>query len=244
MLGSAFVTPETIDLKLPINVINEDLLDNSICLTGESSKITGRYDLTGSFSAHEQLNEFLETPGELINAIEGEISLKARDGAVEESPFFSRLLSVINLTEIYSADYLSQDKNKLGYQTLQVEANLAQRRIKVPKFHFNGTTLEIVGNGHIDIQPSDFNIELLVAPLKTVDTVVKWIPGINYLLAGNLITIPVRVSGPIDNINSNVSPASSVGQGVLGIAERILKIPVKLVEPLTGDDSDQEPEVP
>ena len=173
-----------------------------------------------------------------------EILLHARDGAIEQSPLVSQLLSVVNLTEIYKTDYRTLDKSKLGYETLEIEGILAQGRMNVPKIHFDGTTLEIIGQGHADLSPPTVTIELLIAPLKTVDSIVKWIPGVNYLLAGNLISIPVRIKGPVADPHINVIPLSSVGSGLLGIAERILKIPVNIVEPLMGDEEENQESQP
>lgn len=240
LLATALITPDEIELKLPINALDQDLLKGSVCLTNDKSIITGRYDLTGAFTAQESMQAFIEAPDELINAVKGEFALNAHDGEIEQSPAVARLLSILNLTEFYRGDYLTLDKSKLGYSNIQVEGQLAQGRLNIPILHFNGTTLEVIGEGHVDLIPPTLDIELLVAPLKTVDTVVKWLPGINYLLAGNLVTIPARVSGPVEDMDIKVIPVGSLGKRTLGLAERIIKIPVKLVEPLVGDEQNEE----
>ena len=74
------------------------------------------------------------------------------------------------------------------------------------------------------------NIELLAAPFKTVDTVIKNIPGVNYLLAGSLVAIPVSVKGSLDDPKVRIMSASSVGGSLLRLGERTIKSPLKLIE--------------
>jgi hypothetical protein len=60
---------------------------------------------------------------------------------------------------------------------------------------------------------------------------VRNIPVVSDILAGNFIAIPLAVSGKLDAPSVEVMPVSAVGSGLLGILERTLKAPVKLFEP-------------
>ena len=72
---------------------------------------------------------------------------------------------------------------------------------------------------------------MLVTPLKTVDTIIENIPVVGYLLGENFIAIPVRVRGDLSNPSVTPMSPSSVGKGVLGILERTLKLPLKIIQP-------------
>jgi hypothetical protein len=238
MPASALITHDTITLQLLVGATNQDLQKRTACLSGEASIITGRYDISGQFNAQMRRTEFARKPEEIINKIDGEFAFHAWDGAIEQSPMVSQLLNVINLSEAYNLGYLSLDKNTLGYKTFHTEGKFANGRVTVAH-HFDGVTLDAAGEGYVNLLPADINIDLLLAPLKTANKVVKWLPGINYLLAGNLVTIPIRLTGPPKDMKINVIPASAVSKQLLGIAERLLKLPVKIVEPLTGTDPGQ-----
>jgi hypothetical protein len=94
----------------------------------------------------------------------------------------------------------------------------------------DGETLDVLGQGVVDIEQETVNIELLAAPFKTVDTVVKNIPGVNYLLAGSLVAIPLSVKGKLADPKVRVLSASSVGTSLLNLGERTIKAPLKLIE--------------
>ena len=85
------------------------------------------------------------------------------------------------------------------------------------------------------------DLELLAAPLQTVDTVVKNIPGVNYLMAGSLVAIPVSIKGPLEDPQVRVLSASSIGSSLLRLGERVIKSPLKLIETFTpkGDVQDK-----
>ena len=94
----------------------------------------------------------------------------------------------------------------------------------------DGETLDALGEGEVDLVQKTVDIELLAAPFQTVDTVVKNIPGVNYLMAGSLVAIPVSIKGPLDNPKVRVMSASSVGSSLLRLGERTIKSPLKLIE--------------
>jgi len=94
----------------------------------------------------------------------------------------------------------------------------------------DGETLDLVGTGTIDLEKENIDAQLLAAPFKTVDTVVKYLPGINYLLGGSLVTIPVSVTGPLDDPQVEILSASAVGSSLYKLAERTITSPFKLIE--------------
>ena len=59
----------------------------------------------------------------------------------------------------------------------------------------DGETLDLLGKGEINLEDRTVDMQLLAAPFQTVDSIVKHIPGVNYLLAGSLVRIPVSISG-------------------------------------------------
>jgi hypothetical protein len=93
-------------------------------------------------------------------------------------------------------------------------------------------TLEMAGQGEIDLADGKVNLTVLVAPLKTVDRIIKLMPLVNHIFAGTLVTIPVRVSGYSKDPKVNSISPSGVGSELLAMMKRTLGLPFKLVEPL------------
>ncbi len=72
--------------------------------------------------------------------------------------------------------------------------------------------------------------QLLAAPFKTVNTIIKYIPGVNYLLGGSLVAIPISLAGTLDDPKVEVLSASAVGSSLYNLAERTITSPYKLFE--------------
>ncbi|MES0363113.1 MAG: AsmA-like C-terminal domain-containing protein, partial [Desulfobacteria bacterium] len=86
--------------------------------------------------------------------------------------------------------------------------------------------------GDIDLVNKKLDLRVLVAPLKTVDSVVKKIPLVNHVLGGTLVSIPIKVEGDWGNPTVTPLSPSAVGSGLMGIMKRILELPFKIIEPL------------
>ena len=86
--------------------------------------------------------------------------------------------------------------------------------------------------GDIDLINREMDLTVLVAPLKTVDRIVRKLPIINNILGGSLISIPFRATGKLSSPTVIPLSPTAVGSGVLGIMERTLKLPITLIQPL------------
>ena len=91
-------------------------------------------------------------------------------------------------------------------------------------YDMDGETLDLVGNGSIDLEKNTLHVELLAAPFKTVDSVIKYIPGVNYLLNGSLVAIPLSISGSLADPKVVVMSASSVSKSLLNLGARTLNL--------------------
>jgi hypothetical protein len=82
-------------------------------------------------------------------------------------------------------------------------------------------------------------MQVLASPLKTVDRLFKKIPVVSGLLGGNLISIPIRVSG--DLTQPTVVPLSptAISQEVFNILKRTIKLPITVIQPFIPGDSGQ-----
>jgi hypothetical protein len=71
-----------------------------------------------------------------------------------------------------------------------------------------------------------------VAPFKTVDRLVKFIPLIGHILGGKLISIPFKAKGELTDPDVIPLHPTAVGSEVLGILQRTLKLPITIMQPV------------
>ena len=100
--------------------------------------------------------------------------------------------------------------------------------------------MHLVGQGEIDIANNSIDLTVLVAPFKTVDYLVNKIPLVNYVLKDTLISIPLRITGKLDDPTIIILSPTAVGKGVLGIMKRTLLLPVKIIEPFIPRKKEKE----
>jgi hypothetical protein len=73
---------------------------------------------------------------------------------------------------------------------------------------------------------------VLVAPFSRADQLVRNVPLVGYIIGGTFTSVPVGVSGDIRNPLVVPLGPRAVTSEVLGIFERTLKLPAKLITPL------------
>jgi hypothetical protein len=100
--------------------------------------------------------------------------------------------------------------------------------------------MTIVGKGEVDLFTSQMDLEILLAPLKTVDFFIKNTPGVRSIFGESLISIPVKVTGDYSNPEVKISPTSGVSSSVLNIMKNTLKTPFNIIKPIIPDNKEKE----
>jgi uncharacterized protein YhdP len=103
------------------------------------------------------------------------------------------------------------------------------------EFVIDGRTMEVVARGEVDLIDKTLSLKVIVAPLKTVDAIVKFIPLVRYILGGTLVVIPVSVTGPFHDPKVEVLSPSAVESELLGIMKRTLKLPLRIIDPFRAE---------
>jgi hypothetical protein len=225
---------ENLALDVKLNGKALDVTTVSTCVEHEQVIMTGTLDFSGQISGQGQFDE-------LITVLQGPLEATFSNGLIKQGKTLARVLEVLNVTEIVKGRLPSLSSTAFAYTTIELQGEFQGGKLLVKKLSMDGETLEVLGQGEIDLVQKTVNIELLAAPFKTVDTVVKNIPGVNYLMAGSLVAIPVAIKGPLDDPKVRVLSASSIGSSLLRLGERTIKSPLKLIETFTpqGDSRDK-----
>jgi hypothetical protein len=104
--------------------------------------------------------------------------------------------------------------------------------------------MRLFSQGEIDLLNRRIDLVVAVAPLKTVDWVVRRIPILGYILGGTLVSIPVKVHGDLDNPAIIPLDPLEIGAGFLGIMKRTLNFPFKLLKPIFKTPGKTQPKPP
>jgi uncharacterized protein YhdP len=195
------------------------------CLVGRDQKISGIFDLSGSLSARGK-------PDELVSSIQGSAEFIAREGHIYQQLALAKILSVVKVSNLVQGRGSDLGAKGLPYRSISIKTGLKSGELDLKEVIIDSSAMNIVGQGKIDLKDSTIRMTVLVAPFTDIDQIVSKIPVVNYILQGTLVSMPVAVSGRINEPDVQLLPAADVGEGVLGILKRTLKAPVKIVEPV------------
>jgi hypothetical protein len=227
------VYPQMLEANFKPVSENQELHPVIVCLLDKSVKVDGRFSLDANLSAQG-------TEKELLRSLTGDLELTAPEGryyAGRSIRILTKIFGLLNVTELFKGKLPDINTEGFGYNSMRVKADIQNGNLNVHEYVVDGTSMEIVGRGSIDLINKQVDGTVLVAPLKTVDAIVKKIPGINYILGGTLVSIPFRIEGHPDNLNVTPLPASAIGSGLKGIMKRTFQLPIKIIQPvLPGED--------
>jgi len=201
--------------------MKDEPFENAIkCLTGGSVQITGTADLRADLRTHGRQRE------ELLRNLTGSAEADLRKGRVDRFALIGNILSLQNLTSI--RDPRELDKGFL-YRSMTAKGRFEGGEFVVDEGFFDSDAARIAVNGKVDLLGDHTHLNVLVGLLSSVDRVTGAIPILGEVLGGTLIALPVSVSGDIrDPLVVPLGPRA-VSDRLLGVFERTLKLPGKLV---------------
>jgi len=223
-----------IDLKLVPQAAGQ-MLDSTVsCLTEDKNMVTGRFDLTGRLAADA-------AAADLRRSIDGDVSLTANGGRIHRFGLLAKIFSILNVTEIYRGQMPDLTGEGFPYESMTIAADVEQSRIIFKQCAVEAQSMGLACEGEIDLAAGQMDVVVLVAPFRTADRIVKHIPVVGGILGGNLISIPFRATGGLEDPTVIPLSPTAVGAGVLGILERTLKLPITLMQPLFSKPESEEP---
>ncbi|MBW2071863.1 MAG: AsmA-like C-terminal domain-containing protein [Deltaproteobacteria bacterium] len=234
--GNLLWTPENLKVTLHPRAVDQDMNAFLLCVSGRERLATGTINLESELTASGKAED-------LVGSMRGQFEFTARDGRIyHDKGLLGNLFDVLNVTEIFRGELPDLGKEGFAYSEMNIKGDIENGRLKLQEAILNGSSMELACMGEVDLVNKKLDLTVLVAPMKTVDFLIKKIPIVSQLLGGNLISIPMKVTG--DWADPKVMPLSpsTVASGVLRLMERTLKLPVVLVQPLIPEKSEEKGE--
>jgi hypothetical protein len=195
------------------------------CLTGEQVQITGDADFLFD----------LKTQGlgrDLLRNLEGTGRIEARDGRIQKFALIANILSLLDIKDTtQAAEDAAAAAQGFRYRRIAAAGRIRDGRFMLDEGVFESPSVGMAANGSLRLADGDTRMTVLVAPFGRVDRLVRGIPLVGYVVGGTLTSIPVSVSGDIRSPLVVPLGPRAVTQELLGIFERTLKLPTRLVDP-------------
>ena len=129
-----------------------------------------------------------------------------------------------------------------GYEIENAVINMGidSEVVALENIDVKGSSVDIEGNGIIDLTKKDVNMDLKLSTMKSLSSILNKIPIIGYLILGSdgKITTDLRVTGPIDDPKTNISLLQDTVNAPVNILKRIFE-PFKVLSDELKNDKKQ-----
>jgi hypothetical protein len=211
--------PKELAATAHIAMRDEPLERSMRCLTGEAVEVTGNADLRAELRTRGRLPE-------LVRNLTGTAQAEVRKGSVRRFALIGSILSLRNIASVSE-----RKEGGFPFRTMSAKGHFERGAFLLEEGFFDSDAVRLGAHGRIDLLGDQSRLTVLVGLLTTVDRVGGAIPILGGVLGGTMTGLPVGVTGDIRHPVVVPLGPRAVTDTVLGIFERTLKLPGKLVVP-------------
>ena len=223
--GTLSVAPQELQLDFKPTAKEQEIDPVLACVANKKGFMVGKFNLDGEIKAQARAEDVSRSLG-------GTLKFTAGEGVIHRSNILVKIFGLLNVTRIFEGELPNLSEEGFAYHSITVQGSLKGDKLVLSEAIVDGESMKMFGTGDVNLLDKTLDLTVAVAPLKTVDFVISKIPLINHILGGTLVSIPMKVRGPWEDPEVKGISASGVGSGLLGIIERTVELPVKLIEPL------------
>ncbi|PLY00190.1 MAG: hypothetical protein C0624_12545 [Desulfuromonas sp.] len=164
---------------------------------------------------------------------DGAAYLEITDGTLRKFNAISKAFSLLNVSQLVKGDLPDISGHGMKFKLAKGTLSFGGDYVYFDDLAIFSNSLNMSMVGRVGITSQEADYILGVQPLQTVDKVVSKIPVVGWLLTGDektLFTVHFQVKGPLGDPSVVAIPGSSLGSGILGIFQRTLQLPGKLVK--------------
>jgi hypothetical protein len=140
---------------------------------------------------------------------------------------------VLNLTEELRGKDLEIAATGLPYKTMSARGALDGELIHFEEAVLDAPSVNIVAAGSIAIHTENLAVDVLVAPLQTVNYVMERVPFLTRIFGGAALAVPVRVTGTLKNPIVVPLGPGAVARRFTEVIGNVLKLPVDAIRIVT-----------
>lgn len=217
-LGQSYLTIKTTQAATPLV---QDVLQ---CLGIKQDIIEGEFKVNVALhGTHDQWQS-------------GKVMIHSSTGRILRLTLLSRVLSVVNLTDLFAGNgFAEMDEEGFPYSDLILTARIDNNELLLDQAIIRGKGLNLFGQGRMNLKNLEVDGTIMVAPLKTLDTLIARVPLVGRAIGGKngaLFTIPVGVTGDIRDPAVILLSPDAIGDTIINLITNILLLPFRILSPI------------
>jgi hypothetical protein len=204
------------------------------CLTNQNILMTGLMDIDAKFVATGSKTEYLES-------LQVTYALSAHDGVIRKFDALGEVLVAVNETDAAKGKLPDLGDSSLNYKTLSAKGSIDLKTLRFDEVVVDIDSARIVAQGTVDIATEKINATVLVAPVKTINKIINRLPLLGRIFGGNLLAVPVGVSGTITEPTVLPLAPTAVAGRMIDILNNTLRLPADLLNTTTPETETPNP---
>jgi hypothetical protein len=182
--------------------------------------------LTGNIDLAAELKTTGQGQQALVRNLSGTAQAEARDGRVNKFAFIGNILAFRGIASLEE-----MQKQGFRYRRMIAKGRFENGAFLLDEGFFDSDAVRLATTGRVDLLGPNSQVTVLVALLSRVERVVGAIPIVGDVFGGTMLAVPVALHGDIRNPAVIPLGPRAITDQLLGIFERTLKLPGKLVVP-------------
>jgi hypothetical protein len=224
--GIVDVFPEEVHLDFKPLSSDQELAPAVDCLWGKQGIVSGRFSLDGNITAQGIEKGLLQSLG-------GNLEFFAHDGRIYRFNLLSKILALLNVTEIYRGKFPGLVKEGVQYESIRVKGELQEGKLVLKKVVLDGTSIEIVLQGDYNLMDNTIDFKGLVVPSRTLGRIFQRIP----LIRKKPVSIPISAQGKFTDPEVDYLSAKAVGSEIMDIIKKTFQYPIDIFRPESSEKS-------
>ena len=225
--GTLMISPDGIRLVITPSAKDQDIQPALACLFDKQHMITGSFTLKGNLAAGAKNRTFTQS-------MDGDLDFKAKGGRIYRYETFAKIMSMLSITEIYRGVLPDLFDAGCPYSSIILKGKIRDGKLTLSDSVLDSPYVKMVFRGDIDLARKKIDVVALVAPLRTVDRIIGAIPVIGKLFDGAFLSVPVRITGDLDDPDIIPLSPTAVGEELFGFMKRTFSLPITLIQPLVA----------
>ena len=166
----------------------------------------------------------------------GNVELRSANGRIRRMTLLSKIFSVLNVIDLFSKNGLPDLLTEgFPFSQMDIKGIIKDNNLIIDYAIIKGKGLNLFGSGKIDLDDMDADMIVLVAPLKTIDTIVSKVPLLGKAIGGKdatIVAFPVKIKGQIKDPEVTVLSPDAVGGAMIDLVKNTLMLPFRILSPI------------
>lgn len=193
-------------------------------------------DMKGSMTLEGVLFSNAQDIKSLVRNLQGGGTVLVENGTTRESRVLFKILEFLSLQKIYTEGPPGVSEGGFGFERLGGEFTIEGGVLESENVVMSSPAFNLYGRGRIDLAEKVMDFDLGIQPMGTLDLLVSHIPILGYILTGRegaLLIYYFVAKGPVEAPEVRYVPLKNWGKGTVGMLERLLLTPQRLMEQLS-----------